>query len=88
VERHVYLRPFVLENLFFFKLKERQSYTSLSSSHQNVNCSLRVKQESLIHSEPGCLNELGSWITVEEAGVPGEEPPTMGKQQVNFITCS
>jgi len=31
-----------------------------------------------------------SWrpvLVVEEAGVPGE-PPTMGKQLVNFITCS
>ena len=30
-----------------------------------------------------------SWrpvLVVEEAGVPGE-PPTMGKQLVNFITC-
>ena len=31
-----------------------------------------------------------SWrpvLVVEEAGVPGEEPPTVGKQLVNFITC-
>ena len=31
-----------------------------------------------------------SWrpvLVVEEAGVPGEEPPTMCKQLVNFITC-
>ena len=31
-----------------------------------------------------------SWrpvLVVEEAGVPGEEPPTMGKQLVNFIAC-
>ena len=31
-----------------------------------------------------------SWrpvLVVKEAGVPGREPPTMGKQLVNFITC-
>ena len=31
-----------------------------------------------------------SWqsvLVVEEAGVPAEKPPTMGKQLVNFITC-
>jgi hypothetical protein len=31
-----------------------------------------------------------SWrpvLVVEEAGVPGENPPTMGKQLVSFITC-
>jgi hypothetical protein len=31
-----------------------------------------------------------SWqpvLVVEEAGVLGREPPTMGKQLVNFITC-
>jgi hypothetical protein len=31
-----------------------------------------------------------SWqpvLVVEEAGVPRREPPTMGKQLVNFITC-
>jgi hypothetical protein len=31
-----------------------------------------------------------SWqpvLVVEEAGVPGEEPPTIGKQLVIFITC-
>ena len=26
-------------------------------------------------------------LVVEEAGVLGENPPTMGKQQVNIITC-
>jgi hypothetical protein len=32
-----------------------------------------------------------SWrpvLVVEEDGVPGEKPPTMGKQLVNFITCA
>jgi len=31
-----------------------------------------------------------SWrpvLVVEEAGITGREPPTMGKQLVNFITC-
>jgi hypothetical protein len=31
-----------------------------------------------------------SWrpvLAVEEGGVPEREPPTMGKQLVNFITC-
>ena len=43
----------------------------------------------------GCFNPTFSnisaisWqpvLVVEEAGVPGEKPPTMGKQLVNFIT--
>jgi len=32
-----------------------------------------------------------SWrpvLVVEEAGVPRREPPTLGNQLVNFITCS
>jgi hypothetical protein len=30
---------------------------------------------------------MATSFVVEEAEVPGKEPPTMGKQLVNFITC-
>jgi hypothetical protein len=75
--------------------KDHKGYGSAATSSVTLYCN-GLTYKYWVDFDFDCFNatfsniSVVSWrpvLVVEEAGVPRREPPTMGKQLVNFITC-